>query len=373
VDRGRSQQSRIARAAAVLIALASCAQPVREVAREATPPAVSQAIEEATSPESVAHFSGFLADESMLASFEALASSVTQGVLAALVGPASEPGGADSEPGAVALAGAAGPLLQADQEGGARPAPDGEGQEALVPGLERLSEAAMKGAISGALSPESRRQAEQFAAAVARAGAQGAFSPEGRAAAEEFAAAVSRASVQGVAAGLEQDLGPALRALLIEELRPAVEELAADGAYEAPGQLARVMSREAMLGVNDALLIIQRSDELTALAQLERLTRRGINVVLILAIALGVIVLALIAVLLRMIQKARAQRLIVAEREASVLLMAQAIKAAEGKPWAPELVDTLREALGDREGAAYVRELLQRESPRFNGGEPRRS
>jgi hypothetical protein len=366
VSRGRGNRSRVVAAPALAVLLMAC--PAREVAREVTPPAVSQAIEEATTPESVGHISGFLADEAILASFEALAASITRGVVGALVGT----GGAGDELSAVALAGDPGPIFQAAGEGGAGASPDRDGEDALVPGLERLTEAAMEGAISGALSPQSRRQAEQFAAAVARAGAQGAFSPESRAVAEEFAAAVSRASMQGVAEGIEQDLGPAIRALLVEELRPALDELAGDGTFEAPGQLARVMSREAVLGVNDALLIIQRSDEQTALAQLERLTRRGINIALIAAIALGVIVLALIALLLRMLQKAHAQREILTQREASTLLLAQAIKAAEAKPGAEEFAATLREELRDREGADYVRELLRKNGSRGpNGGSPR--
>ena len=79
---------------------------------------------------------------------------------------------------------------------------------------------------------------------------------------------------------------------------------------------------------------------------------------------LGVEVIVLGFLLVRLVLRTRREQVPTAKHETAMRLIAEAIRATEGKAWSSELQALLHEQLKDPESARYFQELLQRREQR---------
>jgi hypothetical protein len=152
--------------------------------------------------------------------------------------------------------------------------------------------------------------------------------------------------------------------MIEKELRPALSFDVGAGAkglreafQDVAAETARAVSREAVLGVDEAL---RRLDEAAPkdkeagglLGRTRGAVRAGVGVVGIVAVALGCLVLALGIWLAIVLVKVRRSRRETTEREAGVARLADAVRAAAERPWGNELNALLRERLRAGDDAA---------------------
>jgi|GEM_PF-1161401 len=264
-------------------------------------------------------------------------------------------------------------------------------------------------------SPELRDAARELSADVAD-GALGAMTePERMARIEQmstrYVTSLTRAVTRGMAEGLRRDLGPALVAMtrdavtstMRESLREALREehqralervvggvtrtaveAATRGASEgvardlvpairdallqeqtarALASATRSMAREAVLGSNDAMTQVQRLQERQGrpsfLSRLSNLTEDGVKImrmVTVVAVALAVLLGAWV---LRLYLRGRRIQAESERNAASAVLFAEAIRAAEGKPWSNELTEIIQQRLRGDAVSGMIDEVLQ--------------
>jgi hypothetical protein len=169
---------------------------------------------------------------------------------------------------------------------------------------------------------------------------------------ERVAAGLTRATMaaaaQGVSEGMRQSLGPSLHGALRDP------EVAGD-----VGLFARTIAREAVLGSNEAMAQIQRQAErggrttlLGRLTQVERIITIGGVAAIALSVALALWVV-------RLIMRSRRIQAESESNAASALMFAEAIRAAEGRPWAGELTEMLQRRLGGDEMKKILDRVLK--------------
>lgn len=196
------------------------------------------------------------------------------------------------------------------------------------------------------------------------------WTPRNRAQAERFVAAVTRAGVeagmQGVAEGLATHIGPAVEQMLATHVARGVVELARHDLATPAGNVSHEVSRQFVLGAYEAVGELDRSGklqqaDLPILKRLNRALSQGQSIMTYVAIALALAVIALVLWLRKITVQTRAKAKQNAQREASAMLLADAIRSASGRPWSSELNAILKEKFRDREQADYIRELLEAE------------
>lgn len=182
---------------------------------------------------------------------------------------------------------------------------------------------------------------------------------------ERVAGGLTRATVeaasQGMAEGIRRDLVPALRSALSEEQTA-----------RALGAASRSLAREAVLGSNDAMTQLQRHQERggrpSFLSQVSSLTEGGVKLMQLVAGVAVALVVLLAAWVLRLILRSRRIQAESERHAASAVKFAQAIRAAEGKPWSKELTELLQERLEGAAVAGLLDEVLAPRPPRPGRG-----
>ncbi|MBK8171897.1 MAG: hypothetical protein IPK60_16320 [Sandaracinaceae bacterium] len=183
----------------------------------------------------------------------------------------------------------------------------------------------------------------------------------------EAVANIARQSVSAVAAAFMEEVRPQIRAMLREDLMPAMRETLNDPQLQqAIGATTRTLTAQVVLGMQDAFEQIDVRHERgqgrdTILTELQEMAQSGTNMVRWAAIGLAGLAVLLIAWLLRTRAKANAAAKEADRREAALLVLAQAIKSTEGQPWSPELRSVLKEAFRDNEHGDYIRQLLRKQ------------
>ena len=172
---------------------------------------------------------------------------------------------------------------------------------------------------------------------------------------ERMAGGITRATVEaasrGMAEGIGRDLIPALRTALLNEQT--------SGALAAA---SRSLAREVVLGSNDAMSQLQRQQERTGrpsfLARISNLTEGGVKLMQLVAVVAVALSLMLGAWVLRLILRGRKLQAESERHAASAVTFAEAIRAAEGKPWSKELTDLLQERMQGAPVAGMLDEVL---------------
>lgn len=183
----------------------------------------------------------------------------------------------------------------------------------------------------------------------------------------EAVANIARESASAVALAFMQEMRPQLRAMLREDLIPAMRDGLRDPEMQrALGETTRTMTSQVVLGMQDAFEQLdarhaQRQGRDTILTQLQGLAKGGSMLARWFAIGLGAVSILLIVWLLRTRSRASALTTESDRREAAIVMLAQAIKATEEKPWAHELRSILKDTFRDNEHADYLRDVLRRQ------------
>lgn len=173
---------------------------------------------------------------------------------------------------------------------------------------------------------------------------------------ERMAGGITRVTVEaasrGLAEGIGRDLIPALRTALLNEQT--------SGALAAA---SRSLAREVVLGSNDAMTHVQRQQERTGrpsfLARLSSITEDGVKLMQLVAVVAIALSLMLGAWVLRLILRGRRLQAESERHAASAVTFAEAIRAAEGKPWSKELTEILQERLKGEAPAGVIDEVLR--------------
>jgi hypothetical protein len=162
---------------------------------------------------------------------------------------------------------------------------------------------------------------------------------------------------------VRQDLAPALRDMIRQELRPAMglgtgDDLQAH-VEKIAGGTSRVVSREALLGADDALRQLdeaarQGKPVSTLLGHTQGTIQSGLDLARVAAIALALLVMVLATWLAIILAKTRRARAEAVRREASSRRLAEAVRAAADRPWSGELRSLLKERLGSAEDVDEV-------------------
>lgn len=174
---------------------------------------------------------------------------------------------------------------------------------------------------------------------------------------ERVASGLTRATVEaasrGMAEGVTRDIAPAMRNALLdpETLR-------------ALGLVGRAMTREVVFGTNDAMTQLQRQHEngsqSSLIGRLTSATSDGLKALQWTAIAVGAVAVLLALWVVRLIMKSRKLQAESESHAASAVMFAEAIRAAEGKPWEKELTDLLRQRLKGDEVDTLLTKVLGR-------------
>ncbi|HEY2407542.1 MAG TPA: hypothetical protein VGI10_16150 [Polyangiaceae bacterium] len=288
----------------------SCAESVRDAARTATPAAVRGSLEGLHDPQSRQLLAEFLRDPEIREASAELARSIADGALAGLT----------------------------DLEG------DRKMQAATDVFVDRFGAAVAK-SLHSQIGPE-------LSAIVVRSvndSLQAAFSPDNQKLARQFASGLAPAPQRGGDAGNPADK--------------------TDPQRDTPAErFARSLARSAALGVQDAVhQSVQKEDvgnkqSGDILAFAGKSADHGVRLLWVLGVSAGVFALVAIGAILWALSRTRRYRLESSAHEQAALLIARAIKAAEGAPWAAELKEHLKQAMRDDEGAEHLRRLLRRHS-----------
>ena len=219
--------------------------------------------------------------------------------------------------------------------------------------------AAVEHTLNTAIGPEvAHLVSETVDAALQRA-----MSPENQERMADTVAKVTERAVTVLATSVNAQMHTALQTVLRQDLGPALRDGLRDPAtQEALGATMRTMTKQAMLGMQDAFVEIDKRDQKgivppTLFSRMQRIAVEGSNLARYIAIALGVLVVLLGVWLFRTRSRVSLVTREADRREAALLSLAQAIKSTEDKAWSPELRDAIENALRDDEKAEYLREL----------------
>ncbi|MBI2892445.1 MAG: hypothetical protein HYY06_02770 [Deltaproteobacteria bacterium] len=166
--------------------------------------------------------------------------------------------------------------------------------------------------------------------------------------AELLAESIAQATMAGMAKGIDRELGPAVERMLREHVRAAIEDSLDDKMNQTLGRTARVIGREATIGQMAALRATRVAET----------AKRGIQLGEVIAGVLALILVALIAWTVRSTLRVRRERAEMQRQASAIRLVAEAIRSAEDREWAPELREVLKETLHDRAEAELFWELL---------------
>ncbi|WP_157068760.1 hypothetical protein [Sandaracinus amylolyticus] len=221
--------------------------------------------------------------------------------------------------------------------------------DALADSLERDIGPAVAQTMSRALSASLRRildeeSTQAIAAAVAR---------------------VAQESAVALAVAMRDELGPAMRAALAEALQDPQTQAAI-------AVTTRTLSREMVLGVQDAFEQIERENPQTdtVLTRLQDAADEGTNTLQIVLVLAVLALLALVAWQVHTSARARAQEAQAQRREAAIVALTEALRNAQSRPESAELLESLERAFGRRRGREFLRELLERTRRGPGGGGP---
>ena len=206
----------------------------------------------------------------------------------------------------------------------------------LTPALAGMVRATVASAMREALSEGYQRDLERVTAGLTRAAV--------------------RSASEGMAEGLTRDLGPALQRTLTDE-----------GTVRALGASSRALARELVLGSNDALAQIQRDQERgrappSLLSRITKLSDSGMQIAQWVAIGGVVLSIALAMWVARLLIRARRAQVESERNAADALILAEAIRDAEGRPWAQELTDIVKDRLRSKADPDSLDALLRRRS-----------
>jgi hypothetical protein len=231
-----------------------------------------------------------------------------------------------------------------------------EGASAKMgPMASKMTSGAVGGALDAALSPERREALAESVGAVVSKSVKSAV--EGLRDAE-LGASVSTA--------MTEQVGPAMQKALRENITRGLAEVLKDEELRRElGETARVLGREMVIGATEALAQAQPPQESgSSLARISQLAGRGARLFESATWMLGLVILALLVWIVKLMAQGRRYREEAHRREAEARLLEEVAKASEGKPWSKELLGALQERLKSEEEARALLTQRRKDHPR---------
>jgi hypothetical protein len=181
-----------------------------------------------------------------------------------------------------------------------------------------------------------------------------------------FVNALTHTLASSLAQGIRGELGPAIRDALTHDVGPGLNEMLKSGGLDNSLERAsRDVARGAVLGLDDALTQLdtkqKNGQKNSLLGRLSGAANTGIQFTTIVAATLGLAVLGLVLWIVKLMAQTRRDQAEASRREAAMTMIAEALRATEGKAWSPELQEVLRAQMRDPETAGYFQDLLRKQ------------
>jgi hypothetical protein len=286
-------------------------------------------------------------------------------------------------------------------EGAAEGLSDPETQRKIVGSIDpgRVREATRKtggGVVDGVLDTfEDEKRQERMGALADRLVARGMSTladPEKTAPVE---AMISRIVSGSVASAIDTSMSRMLAEPTQERVREVTKTLVGDvvrssfdaigegmGTPEdrkkAVGDLVHEISKQATLGFQSAIdeARVKRDakgaegSDGSVLVAVGDAAQQGKNIFFFVAIGLGVMTLALGALLAWALRKNRSRMAELSQRDDALLLLMETIKSTESQPWSSDLREAIKKTARDRDGGEHLRRILRARSDlRFGTGD----
>jgi hypothetical protein len=221
----------------------------------------------------------------------------------------------------------------------------------------KLSEQIAEGIVRSLAEPQTREQLAAVTGAAAASGARELLrelgSQQAQAVLRELTRATTDRALDALEARLHDDLGPALRAVLREDVARGVAGGLADGELrQSLAATSQWVAHGAMLGVGDALSGSWSDPRSGAASGLGSWARRGQDW---LTLGLGLaslLALSLFAAALVVLAQARRTRLEITRLESAAVLMAAALREQRGTPESDALLSAVQGSL-ERSAASH--------------------
>jgi len=180
---------------------------------------------------------------------------------------------------------------------------------------------------------------------------------------QQFVGSLMAAAAQGI----RTQLGPAFRDMLVNDVGPTLRDMLSDPSGASLEQASRSFARGVVLGMDDALTTLDKKQATgqrnSLLGRLTGAANTGIQLTTVVAGALGLIALALALWIARLMRQTHREQAESHRREASLTVLSEALRTAEGRPWSPELQEILRAQVHDEDIGPYFRDLLRQRQP----------
>jgi hypothetical protein len=224
----------------------------------------------------------------------------------------------------------------------------------LEPRMAEMTRGTINGALDAALDPGRQRALDSLVEGLVKSSIRSA------------AAGLHEAEIgKNLASAITEQLGPALKQILREDLAPSLAELLNNEEFQrALGETARMLARETVLGVTEALAHTQKpKDDGSILARVTELIHQGARLFGSAAWVLLLVIVTLVIWTIKLLVQSRRYREESDRRAATARLLVEATQAAEGKSWSSELIGVLMERIRVEEEAIAKLRRVKRGQP----------
>lgn len=285
---------------------AGCAGLTERIAEEATPIATEEAVETVAQPENAEAVARLLTDPAVKAAIREVSEEAARGMLAL-------------------------------------------GDDALIDARELSDE--MVRAVMPAVAGGIRRDLSPMFAGMIRQGTgaafEEAFSPVNLGRVQAFGTAMTQETVRTLSEETANVLVPGVVSSLFASTDAAASKIDLVRLGNAVGQVSYAAAHDALLGANDSLRMLQQDPDRFFLASVESELERTLSGLRWLAIPFGLLLVVGTLSLAWLAYAVGRDRRALAQRDDAVGLVMHLLLAAEGRPWAGELRELLRDHVLD--------------------------
>jgi hypothetical protein len=212
--------------------------------------------------------------------------------------------------------------------------------------------------IARGLEPELVRMTSR----AVDAGMQRAMSAANQRAAEQFVRGLTQAGGQAMAAAIVDDLGPSIERALAQDVGPGVTAMLDPNFKRAVAGTSEQVVAASLVGAQRGLATDVPIDGSRAglLGWAQSFSSRAALLLQLAIVFAGLGLLGLVGWILWLRAQTRREEALIRRRETSALLLFQAMQASEGKPWAADMREMVREALQDLTGDMRPRQSARR-------------